>query len=69
LELAIARHEPRLRSPKVKLLVDTRATATLCFAITAILDVGDAHEPVAFDALLKPSTLQYAVSKSLLRTI
>ncbi|MDR0587812.1 MAG: type VI secretion system baseplate subunit TssE [Burkholderiales bacterium] len=68
LEKAVERHEPRLKSVKVKLLVDTRATATLCFAITAVLNVGELYEPVAFDATLKPSTLQYAVSRSVFRS-
>jgi len=64
LERAIARHEPRLRNVKVRLEVDSKATSALFFAISAILDVGAAHEPVTFDATLQPTTLQYAVSRS-----
>ena len=64
LEKAISRHEPRLTKVKVALEVDSKATSVLFFAITAILDVGPAHEPVTFDATLQPTTLQYAVSKS-----
>ena len=45
------------------LQVDSRATSVLYFAITAMLDVGPAHEPVTFDATLQPSTLQYSVTK------
>lgn len=63
LEQAIARHEPRLTQVRVVLQVDSRATSVLYFAITAMLDVGPAHEPVTFDATLQPSTLQYSVSK------
>jgi type VI secretion system protein ImpF len=63
LEQAIARHEPRLTQVRVLLQVDSRATSVLYFAITAILDVGPAHEPVSFDATLQPSTLQYSVTK------
>ena len=48
---------------RVVLQVDSRATSVLYFAITAMLDVGPAHEPVTFDATLQPSTLQYSVSK------
>jgi type VI secretion system protein ImpF len=64
IERAISRHEPRLKAPRVKLLIDPHSTQTLSFAITAILSVGEAHEPVAFDAKLKPTTLQYTVSKT-----
>ena len=63
LEQAIARHEPRLTHVRVMLQVDGRATSVLYFAITAMLDVGPAHEPVTFDATLQPSTLQYSVTK------
>ncbi len=63
IELAISRHEPRLKNVNVELEVDKRTTSMLCFAITAVLEVATLHEPVAFDATLKPSTLQYAVSK------
>lgn len=63
LEQAIARHEPRLTQVRVMLQVDSRATSVLYFAITAMLDVGPAHEPVTFDATLQPSTLQYSVTK------
>ena len=63
LETAIARHESRLKDVKVALEVDSRATSVLYFAITALLDVGQAHEPISFDATLQPTTLQYTVSK------
>ena len=68
LEQAIARHEPRLTHVRVVLQVDRRATSVLYFAITALLDVGPAHEPVTFDATLQPSTLQYSVNKGRAKT-
>jgi type VI secretion system protein ImpF len=68
LEQALARHEPRLAQVRVSLLVDSRATSVLYFAISAILEVGPAHEPVTFDATLQPSTLQYSVSKGWAKT-
>jgi type VI secretion system protein ImpF len=63
IEQAISRHEPRLTHVHVLLQVDSRATSVLYVAITAVLEVGPAHEAVSFDATLQPSTLQYSVSK------
>lgn len=60
---AIERHEPRLRNVGVALEVNERATSVLCFGITAVLLVGPAREPVSFDAMLQPSTLQYSVQR------
>ncbi len=60
---AIERHEPRLRNVTVSLEVSERNTNALCFGITAMLLVGPAREPVSFDALLQPSTLQYSVTR------
>lgn len=68
IEQAIARHEPRLRHVTVALQIDSRATAVLYFGITAVLEVGEAKEPVNFDAMLQPSTLQYSVSKGWAKT-
>jgi type VI secretion system protein ImpF len=64
LELAIARHEPRLKNVYVNLEVDKNSINVLHFSIRALLVVDEAREPINFDALLQPSTLQYAVSKS-----
>ncbi|WP_341675239.1 type VI secretion system baseplate subunit TssE [Niveibacterium sp. SC-1] len=64
LERAIARHEPRLRQVLVILETDRNAIGCLQFGIRAVLQVSSSAEPVSFDALLQPDTLQYAVSKS-----
>lgn len=63
LELAIARHETRLVNVKVNLDPTQRSTGALRFSISALLVIHPAREPVNFDALLQPTTLQYAVSK------
>ncbi|AMR81457.1 type VI secretion system baseplate subunit TssE [Cupriavidus taiwanensis] len=60
---AIERHEPRLQNVNVALSVNERATSVLCFGISAVLLVGPAREPVSFDAMLQPSTLQYSVTR------
>ncbi|RPE75872.1 type VI secretion system baseplate subunit TssE [Vulcaniibacterium tengchongense] len=64
LEQAIARHEPRLHNVRVALESGARGSVGgLHFAIHALLDVQPAREPISFDALLQPSTLQYSVSR------
>lgn len=64
LELAIARHEPRLHHVRVQLESNSRSSVGgLHFAIHGLLDIHPAREPVSFDALLQPSTLQYSVSR------
>ncbi len=65
IEYAIERHEPRLQ--KVGVALDLRgqtATSVLRLTITAELTLPNLHEQVNFDALLQPTTLQYAVSRS-----
>ncbi len=64
LERTIAIHERRLKQVQVKLEVDDKTVNRLKFAINAMLIVHPASEPVHFDALLQPSTLQYSVNKS-----
>lgn len=64
LELAIARHEPRLTNVRVLLDKDQRTTGALRFSISALLVVHPSREPINFDALLQPSTLQYSVSRN-----
>ena len=64
IERAIERHERRLQQVEVKLEVNAQSTNVLCFAIKAILVVHPAAEPVNFDAMLQPSTLQYSVTRS-----
>ncbi|RJS91711.1 type VI secretion system baseplate subunit TssE [Salinisphaera sp. Q1T1-3] len=64
LERAIDHHEPRLTNVRATLEMDYFASSKLRFAISALLVVHPAQEPVNFDAMLQPSTLQYEVSKS-----
>ncbi|MFC3552425.1 type VI secretion system baseplate subunit TssE [Lysobacter cavernae] len=64
LEQSVARHEPRLHNVRVTLEANARnAVGGLHFSIHALLDVQPAREPISFDALLQPSTLQYSVSR------
>lgn len=67
IELAISRHEPRLKNVEVSLELDRRSVNALYFSIKALLVVRPAQEPVNFDALLQPTTLQYSVNKQCLR--
>jgi type VI secretion system protein ImpF len=64
LERTISRHEPRLRNVRATLEVDQNSINKLYFGITALLVVHESKEPVSFDALLQPSTLQYSISNS-----
>lgn len=64
LENAIARHEPRLRNVQASLELREDAINSLNFAITAMLVVSQASEPVNFDAVLQPSSLHYTISKA-----
>lgn len=64
LEQAISRHEPRLQNVRAFLEVQEGVVNRLNFAISALLIVHPAREPVSFDAVLQPSTLQYSISKA-----
>ncbi|RQH09907.1 type VI secretion system baseplate subunit TssE [Paraburkholderia dinghuensis] len=64
IQQAIERHEPRLQGVSVTLELNERSTNALYFAIRALLVVHPAQEPVNFDAMLQPSTLQYSVARS-----
>ena len=64
LEKVIARHEPRLRNVKALLEVREDSVNRLRFSITALLVASTSQEPVNFDAVLQPSTLQYSISKA-----
>lgn len=64
LERTIATHERRLEQVRVVLESDTGVVNRLKFAIHALLRVHPSTEPVFFDALLQPSTLQYSVSRA-----
>jgi len=63
IEGAIAAHEPRLRDVRVDLELHRKTINALYFSINAVLFVRPAQEPVAFDALLQPTSLQYSVSR------
>jgi len=64
IEAAIERHEPRLRRAKAALEVEQGSINRLNFAITALLVLQSAAEPVNFDAVLQPSSLHYSISKA-----
>ncbi|KGM51281.1 type VI secretion protein [Lysobacter concretionis Ko07 = DSM 16239] len=63
LEQSIGRHEPRLHDVRVTLEGDARGVGGLHFSIHGLLDVQPAREPISFDAMLQPGTLQYSVSR------
>jgi type VI secretion system protein ImpF len=48
----------------VTLELNEQSTNALNFAIQALLVVHPAEEPVSFDAMLQPSTLQYSVTRA-----
>jgi type VI secretion system protein ImpF len=64
IEKAIACHEPRLRNVKAVLDVREGTINRLNFSITGLLVASASEEPVNFDAVLQPSTLQYSISKT-----
>ncbi len=65
LQNAIARHETRLRQVSVTLVgADKASNSALCFGISALLMLPDMQEPVTFDAMLQPTTLQYSVTRA-----
>jgi type VI secretion system protein ImpF len=68
LEQAIARHENRLLNVQVKLDSDGKAGSGLHFTISAMLNLHPAREPVSFDAMLQPTTLQYSINNRRRRT-
>lgn len=63
LEEAVARHEPRLSGVEVRLEPGAGPGGGLHFTIHALLELHPAREPVNFDAMLQPGTLQYSVSR------
>lgn len=64
LERTITRHEPRLRNVRATLELNNNAINKLNFSITALLVIRESKEPVLFDAVLTPSSLQYAISST-----
>ncbi len=63
LEQALARHEKRLRDVRIELQQDQSSAGALRFAINALLVIHPSHEPISFDAVLQPTTLQYSISR------
>jgi len=64
IEKTIACHEPRLRNVRASLDLRGDSVNRLNFSISAVLVASVSQEPVNFDAVLTPSTLQYSISKA-----
>jgi type VI secretion system protein ImpF len=64
IEKTIACHEPRLRNVRALLEMRDDSVNRLSFSITGMLVASVSQEPVNFDAVLTPSTLQYSISKA-----
>lgn len=64
LEQTIARHEPRLCKVSAMLEVQEGSINRLNFAISAMLVMHPANEPVSFDAVLQPSSLHYSINRT-----
>ncbi|RZA30514.1 MAG: type VI secretion system baseplate subunit TssE [Lysobacteraceae bacterium] len=64
IEKTIGCHEPRLRKVRARLDMGGESVNRLNFSITAVLVASVSQEPVNFDAVLTPSTLQYSISKA-----
>jgi type VI secretion system protein ImpF len=61
---AIERHEPRLQNVSAALVAEEGGVNRLHFVIDATLVAGPGREPVNFNAVLQPSSLNYAISKT-----
>lgn len=68
IERAIARHEPRLKDVQVTLELNRHSINALFFSIRALLVVRPTQEPVSFDAMLQPTTLQYSIHRQRMST-
>ncbi len=64
LERTISRHEPRLRDVRATLEVSKKEINKLNFSISAVLLILESKEPVMFDAVLTPSSLQYSITNT-----
>ena len=64
IENTIARHEPRLGAVKAQLEVRAESVNRLDFSISGVLVGSLSQEPVSFDAVMQPSTLQYSIRSS-----
>ena len=60
---AVERHEPRLRNVQVHMEKRPGSVNRVDFAISAILHVPGAREPVSFSAMLQPSSLHYSIKR------
>jgi type VI secretion system protein ImpF len=64
LKEAIERHEPRLTNVSAALEPEQGGVNRLSFVIHATLRAGPGFEPVNFNAVLQPSSLNYVISKA-----
>lgn len=69
LERTISRHEPRLRNVIATLEISKKSINKLYFSITALLVIHESKEPVLFDAVLTPSSLQYSINSTTRRAV
>jgi type VI secretion system protein ImpF len=63
LKEAIERHEPRLKNVSAALEGEQGGVNRLSFVIHATLHVGPGIEPVNFNAVLQPSSLNYVINR------
>jgi type VI secretion system protein ImpF len=63
LKEAIERHEPRLKNVSAALEEEQGGVNRLSFVIHATLHVGPGIEPVNFNAVLQPSSLNYVINR------
>jgi len=63
LKEAIERHEPRLKNVSAALEEEQGGVNRLSFVIHATLHTGPGIEPVNFNAVLQPSSLNYVINR------
>ena len=63
LQAAIERHEPRLKNVSAALEEEQGGVNRLSFVIHATLHAGPGIEPVNFNAVLQPSSLNYVINR------
>ena len=63
LKEAIERHEPRLKNVSAALEEEQGSVNRLSFVIHATLHTGPGIEPVNFNAVLQPSSLNYVINR------
>jgi type VI secretion system protein ImpF len=64
LKAAIETHEPRLKNVKASLELEKGSVNRLNFVIHATLHLHPATEPVNFNAVLQPSSLNYSITRA-----